>query len=90
MDWLSSREWTTHTGGKAEGNDETVRQENRQGVRIEIQMAASECQVGDRAQAQVAQRNCGVSFLGHTWKGSVHGPGYVALGGPARAGGCTR
>ena len=37
----------------------------------------------DRALAQVAQGDCGVSILGHIQKPSRHGPGQLALGGPA-------
>ena len=38
------------------------------------------------ALAQVAQRGCGVSLLGDIQKPSGHGPGQLALGGPAWAG----
>lgn len=43
MDWLSSKEWTTHIGGAAEWSVSVNQwQEKGQGVRTEIQMAASE------------------------------------------------
>ena len=38
---------------------------------------------GDRALAQVAQGGCGVSLLRDTEKPTRHGPGQLALGGPA-------
>jgi len=38
-----------------------------------------------QALAQVAQRGCGVSNLEDILKPSGHGPGQLALGGPARA-----
>jgi len=38
---------------------------------------------GDRALAQVAQRGCRVSILEGIQKPSGHGPGQLAIGGPA-------
>jgi len=37
----------------------------------------------DRTLVQVAQRDCGVSFLRDTKKPSGHSPGKLAVGGPA-------
>ncbi|CAN0060768.1 unnamed protein product, partial [Bubo scandiacus] len=40
---------------------------------------------GDRALAEVAKRGGGISLVGNIKKPSGHGPGQLALGGPALA-----
>ena len=63
---------------RTRGSGQRVKQE----VPSEHQETLFYCE-GDRALAQVAQRSGGVSHLGDIQKPSGHGPGTVAVGGPA-------